>query len=182
MSIEKIIASIQGKSEIERANMKANAQRMLEHGNPAQKIDARRLLDELYTYNLEEQKALKKLHSSMPFTSRVVIAFRKSPPTLIEEIALRALLYNPKSRSVELSAACGWDGSVWQDRFSAMAKARGASLWPRDTTITESADFYFDLLVELEPVVNRLTMKPEVVLALSEIGLRQMLNQTGSNQ
>jgi hypothetical protein len=69
MSIDKIIASIPAKSEAERKNMGANAQRWLTTGTPAQKADARQLLDALDAETLIERQKLNDLLSKLPMSA-----------------------------------------------------------------------------------------------------------------
>lgn len=66
MSLDKIIASIPGKTEADRAKMRANAERLLTSGTPAQKADAQKLLDALNAHVETEREKLNDLLSKTP--------------------------------------------------------------------------------------------------------------------
>lgn len=171
MSIDKIIASIPEKTEADRKKMRANAERWLSTGTPAQKADARKLLDALDAAVMAERAKLNDLLSKMPMSVRVAEAFRKRPPTRGEEDVIRALLDNPHSTSNQLSKAYGHDSQIWQMHFGNMAKAREADLWPAEPFATRDANFYCGILADFDPNGSRFTMKPEVVLGFAALGI-----------
>lgn len=172
MSIDKIIASLPDKTEAARKKMRINAERSLSNGTPAQKADARKLLDALDAAITAEREKLNHLLSRMPMAVRVTEAFRKNPPTKNEEKIIRALLENPHSTSSELSKAYGSDSQIWQMHFGNMAKAREADLWPAEpSAIREEESFYCGILADFDSNGNRFTMKPEVVVGLAALGI-----------
>lgn len=65
-------------------------------------------------------------------SERVRLAFREQPMTPREERVLLAVMRHPGSTSQQLSAACGWRGSMWHTHFSAICKKRRAILSPID--------------------------------------------------
>ena len=171
MSIDKIIASLPDKTEADRAKMRTNAERLLTSGTPAQKADARKLLDALDASFAAEREKLNDLLSKMPMSVRVAEAFRKRPPAPTEEEVIRALLENPHSTSRELSRAYGHDSQIWQMHFGNMAKAREADLWPAEPFATRDANFYCGILADFDPEGSRFTMKPEAVRGFTELGI-----------
>jgi hypothetical protein len=171
MSIDKIIASIPEKSTADRAKMRANAERKLASGSPAQKTDAQKLLDALDAVIQAERQKLNDLLSKMPMSARVTEAFRKRPPTANEETVIRALLDNPASTSTDLSRACGWKGQIWHAHFGTMAKNREADLWPAEPFATLDANFYSGILADFDPDGSRFTMKSEATLGFAALGI-----------
>lgn len=171
MSIEKIIASLPDKTEADRAKMRTNAERWLNSGTPAQKADARKLLDALDAAVMAERERLNDLLSKMPMSARVAEAFRKRPPSANEEKIIRALLENPHSTSGELSRAYGHNSQIWQMHFGNMAKDREADLWPAEQSSTRDSSFYCGILANFDPDGSRFTMKPEAVLGFTTIGI-----------
>lgn len=171
MSIEKIIASIEGLSEDNRRKMRANAVRMKAGGTALQQAQAARVIEALDARRHAEIAALNAALSAMTIAARIVAAFRRRPPTLTEETVIRALLDNPASTSTELSSACGWKGQVWHAHFGKMAKAREADLWLAEASVTRGASFYCGILADLDPDGNRFTIKADVAAAFAELGI-----------
>jgi hypothetical protein len=171
MSIDKIIASLPDKTDAERAKMRGNAERWVSNGTSAQKVDARQLLDALEAVIMAEREELNALLSKMPVSARVAEAFRKRPPTPTEETVIRALLDNPASTSTELSRACGWKGQIWHNHFGTMARNRMADLWPAEPSAIRDTNFYCGILCDFDREGSRFTMKPEVVLGFTALGI-----------
>lgn len=171
MSIDKIIASLPEKTEAERKKMRANAERLLTSGTPAQKADARKLLDAIEAVVVAERERLNTRLAGMPLSARVAEAFRKRPPSPNEEKIIRALLENPHSTSGELSKAYGHDSQIWQMHFGNMAKDREADLWPAEHSNMRDANFYSGILANFDPNGSRFTMKPEVVEGFAALGI-----------
>ena len=171
MSIEKIIAAIPEKSEADRKKMRVNAERWLASGTESQKEQASRFLDALDEQGAVEDKERHETLSAMPLSERVVEAFQTRPATPTEEKAIRALLARPGSTATELSRACGWKGQIWHTRFATMCKNREADLWPVEPAATRDAHYYSGILAEFDPEVSRFTMKPDVAVALVELGI-----------
>ena len=78
---------------------------------------------------------------------------------------------HPGSTSTELSQALEWGGQAWHMHFGTMCFNRAVYLWPAPKSEVRAADFYSGILADLSSE-NRWTMKPEVEVALSELGLR----------
>lgn len=171
MSIEKIITSLPDKSEADRAKMRTNAERWLSSGTPAQRADARKLLDALDATVIAEREKLNELLTNMPMSQRVAEAFRKRPPAPNEQKIIRALLDNPHSTSGELSRAYGHASQIWQMHFGNMTKAREADLWPAEPSVTRDANFYCGILADFDANGSRFTMKPEAVLGFAALGI-----------
>lgn len=171
MNIDKIITSIPGMSRQERERVQANAEKMLETGNDAQKQAAERVLATLGQTEHAEHQALVDRLSGMEVSARVVEAFRVDPMTETEAKIIQVLLDYPSSTSTELSQALGWGAQSWHMHFGTMCANRAVYLWPAPKSEVRSADFYSGILANLSSD-NRWTMKPEVEVALSEIGLR----------
>jgi len=169
--VDKAIASIPAKTEADRKKMRVNAERLLTSGTPAQKLDARKLLDALDATIKAEREKLNDRLSNMPMSARVADAFRKHPPKPGEENVIRALLDNPHATSNELSRAYGHDSQIWQMHFGNMAKAREADLWPAESFAKRDANFYCGILADFDPDGSRFTMKPEVVFGFAELGI-----------
>lgn len=181
MSIDKIIASIPTKSDAARRKMRENATRWITSGTDAQKRQAGQLLEALDAQIMSERAKLNEVLSAMTLAARVVEAFRKQPPTPTEEKVIRALLDHPASTSTELSRACGWKGQIWHNRFGTMCKNREINLWPAEPSATRDANFYSGILADLNPEGNRFTMKPDVVRAFADLGIRAAEVPPGSS-
>lgn len=171
MNIDKIIASIPGMSRQERERVQVNAEKMLETGNDAQKQAAEKVLVTLAETEEAEHQALVDRLSGMEVSARVVQAFRVDPMTETEAKIIQVLLDNPGSTSTELSQALGWGAQSWHMHFGTMCANRAVYLWPAPKSEVRPSDFYSGILADLSPD-NRWTMKPEVEVALSELGLR----------
>lgn len=171
MNIDKIIASIPGMSGQERERVRANAKNLLETGNDAQMQAAEKVLATLAQTEHAEHQALVDRLSGMEVSARVVEAFRVDPMTETEAKIIQVLLDHPGSTSTELSQALGWGSQSWHMHFGTMCANRAVYLWPAPKSEVRSADFYSGILADLSSD-NRWTMKPEVEVALSELGLR----------
>ena len=171
MNIEKIIASIPGMSHQERERVRANAEKLLEAGRGEQKQAAEKVLATLTETEEAEHQALVDRLSGMEVSARVVEAFRAEPMTDTEAKIIQVLLDNPGSTSTELSQALGWGAQSWHMHFGTMCFNRAIYLWPAPKSEVRAADFYSGILADLSPD-NRWTMKREVEVALSELGLR----------
>lgn len=171
MNIDKIIASIPDMSHQERERVRVNAEKMLETGNDTQKQAADKVIATLAQTEHAEHQALVDRLSGMEVSARVVEAFRVDPMTETEAKVIQALLDNPGSTSTELSQVLGWGAQSWHMHFGTMCANRAVYLWPAPKSEIRSADFYSGILADLSSD-NRWTMKPEVEVALSELGLR----------
>lgn len=173
MSGERIIGSLPSKSAEERSRTRANAERLLGGGTEAQKADARRLIDALDQLEAVETSDLRARLSAMPAAQRVVEAFRAAPLSEHERKLIRVLLDNPGSTTTELTQAAGMgDNMVWQMHFGKLCKDRQSYLWPAERAEHRDGLFFSGILAEIDTSPNRFTLKPDVVAALAELGMR----------
>lgn len=172
MNIDKIIAAIPGQSGQERAGSRANAVRLLVAGTEDQQAAAARLIAALDAQETAEYQVLHERLSGLPVARRVVEAFRAAPMTDNERKTIQALLDNPGATSTELSRACGHDNMIWQMHFGNLCKERQAYLWPAVKAEGHDAPFFSGILATVDSDTNRFTMKPDVVAAFAEIGLK----------
>lgn len=171
MNIDKIIAGLPGMSQQERERVRTNAEKLLDSGNAEQKAAATKVITALGDVEEAEHKALVDRLNGMEVSARVVEAFRVNPMSETEAKIIQVLLDHPGSTSTELSQALGWGAQAWHMHFGTMCANRAIYLWPAPKSEVRSADFYSGILADLSPD-NRWTMKPEVEVALSELGLR----------
>jgi hypothetical protein len=179
MSIQKLIDALPDRSKAERAQMRANASRLLAEGTPGQQADAKALLAALDTLETEEQAAFIGDLKGMPVPERVFRAFVEEPLTDTEAKIIKALLDNPGSTSEQLSAACGWKEKSWHLHFGKMCEKREAYLWPAETYGKQDMPFWSGIMANLETSTGRWTMKPDVALALEKLGLRSKAGDGG---
>ena len=171
MNIDKIIAGLPSMSQQERERVRANAEKLLDSGNAEQKAAATKVVEALGEVEEAEDKALVDRRNGMEVSARVVEAFRVNPMSETEAKIIQVLLDHPGSTSTELSQALGWGAQAWHMHFGTMCANRAIYLWPAPKSEIRPADFYSGILADLSPN-NRWTMKPEVEVALSELGLR----------
>lgn len=171
MNIDKIIAGLPGMSQQERERVRANAEKLLDSGNVEQKAAAAKVSEALREVEEAEHQALVDRLNGMEVSARVVEAFRVNPMTETEAKIIQVLLDHPGLTSTELSQALGWGAQAWHMHFGTMCFNRAIYLWPAPKSEVRAADFYSGILADLSPD-NRWTMKPEVEVALSELGLR----------
>jgi hypothetical protein len=176
MSVEKIIATIPGKSPAERSVMRRNAERLVETGTPDQKAQAGQLLQALEAQSRAERDALAADLSTMTASERVARAFEEISPNPVEQMLIQSLLDNPGALTLDLSHLCGWEGG-WQGQFGKMCRRRQALLGPVPDQYANGEDFYSSLLAQVEKLGNgennwRYTMKPEAAAAFARLGFR----------
>ena len=171
MNIDKIIAGLPGMSQQERERVREHAEKWLESGSADQKAAATKVIEALNEVEEAEHKALVDRLNGMEVSARVVEAFRVNPMTETEAKIIQVLLDHPGSTSTELSQALGWGAQAWHMHFGTMCFNRATHLWPAPKSEVRAADFYSGILADLSSD-NRWTMKPEVEVALSELGLR----------
>jgi hypothetical protein len=174
MSIEKIIESIPGKSEAERARMRRNAEARIGTGSALQQGEAAQLLEVL---DAAEPTPADADHAALvprERQKRVSLAFRDRPPTDTERKVLLALLANPGSTSNTLSGQCGWSGMTWHNRFGTMCKERMAYLWAPPVAPDRGEPFWSGMLADYEAEGSTFTMRPDVVAGLAEAGIKAL--------
>jgi hypothetical protein len=172
MNLDIIVAAIPGRSEAQRGQMRANAAKWLDTGTDTQKAAAQTLLDALETQEAAEQMAFKDRLKAMEPAERVVEAFHVKPPTKNELKVIQALLDNPGSKSTELSETCEWRGNKWHLDFGALCGKRGVYLWPSEPVEKQNKSLLSGILADLDLEENRFTMKPDVVEAFAELGIK----------
>ena len=101
-----------------------------------------------------------------PLPERVRRAFEIQPPSETEARALAALMDHPGATVRELSAHCGWYGSMWHTHLAALS-------WKRRDTLSPGAEgaLLYGTLAEYDPGHARFTMKQEVAEALRALGI-----------
>lgn len=171
MNVERIISALPKMSQQERDQVRANAEKLLETGNADQKLAATKVLAALDELDDAEHKAIVDRLGGMEVAARVTEAFRVNSMTENEAKIIQVLLDHPGSTSTELSRALGWGGQSWHMHFGTMCANRAVYLWPAPKSEVRPADFYSGILADLSSD-NRWTMKPEVEVAMSELGLR----------
>ena len=171
MNLDRIIATIPGKSKAQRGIMRENAGKWLDTGSDMQKASAQSLLDALETQEKYEREAFENRLKAMGLAERVVEVFRVKPPTKNEIKVIQALLDHPGSKSIELSGACGWAGNKWHLDFGALCRKRETYLWPAEPIEKQNRSFLSGILADLDPAENRFTMKPDVAKAFAELGI-----------
>ncbi|RVE80123.1 hypothetical protein CN227_18640 [Sinorhizobium meliloti] len=151
--------------------MRKNAERLLEKGSPAQKVDAQAVLVELGRVHGREEIERRTTVAAMGVPERVVNAFTSMPPTENEQVLLQVLLDNPDQSSQALSAKLGWGGQSWHLHFGKMCERREHLLWDAEPALTRDANFYCGILAIYSHVSHGFTMKPEVAEGLAAIGI-----------
>jgi len=169
--LDRILATLPGKSAEERRKMRANAERMLARGTEIQREEAQHLISALDAPAAAEREAEVVRLGHAPVAERVAEAFRLMPPTGTEETVIRALLDDPGSTSTQLSRACGWEGQAWHAHFGKMCHARELYLWPAERSGARDASFYSGILAEFAAESGRFTMRAEAAGAFARLGI-----------
>ena len=172
MSIDKIIATIPTATRDQRDAMRRNSEAKIASGDAKAKAEAEALVAALDRHEAEEQGALITELKGLTVVERVVRAFTVVPMTENDEKLIRVLLDNPGSTSTELSQKLGWGGKTWHMQFGTMGKIRAVYLWPAPDAVTREGKFFSGILADLDPAGNLFTMKPDVVAAFAQMGLR----------
>lgn len=172
MNIDKQIAAIPSMTAVERATLRANAERWLESGTDAQRDAATRLLVALDAYEAETDQARVAKITAMSPSDRIVAAFERRPLTDAERKVVQAVLDYPDSTSTRLSSVCGWGGKKWHQMFGTMCATRGADLWPAPYAETRDAPFYSGILADYEKATSGFTLKPDAVVAFATLGIK----------
>lgn len=155
-----------------RAQLRKNAERLLTTGNPAQKLDAQAVLDELERVHRKEETERRAIVAAMDVPERVVKAFTSLPPTDTEQALLQVLLDNPDHTSQALSSKLAWGGQSWHMHFGKMCERREHLLWDAEPSVTRDANFYCGILATYSELSHGFTMKHEVAEGLAAIGIR----------
>lgn len=171
MNVDKVIESLPGRSAQEREQIRANADKLNRDGSPEQKSAAAKVIEALGNLEASEHEALVDRLDGMEISTRVIEAFKVNPMTETEAKVIQVLLDHPGSTSTELSQALGWGAQSWHMHFGTMCFNRAIYLWPAPKSEVRDRDFYSGILADLSSD-NRWTMKPQVVNAFAELGLR----------
>lgn len=112
------------------------------------------------------QPAVATGHGSR--AERAAAAFREVPLSDVEMRVLRALRDNPGATGLQLSAACGWRGAIWQTHLAALCQRRLSVLWPDgDAAEPGAADcFLHGILADYNQNSRAFTMHADVAEAL----------------
>jgi hypothetical protein len=172
MSTAQVIAAIPKMSEGERLQLRQNAGRKRFDGTDVQQAAAAEVIDALDRFEAESRRQMRERIQSMSEAERLKEAFRVHPPSETDAKVIRALLDNPGSTSLELSAASGWRGNAWHLHFGTMCYNRELYLWPAEKSSTHDAKFYSGILATYDERSSTFTMKPDIATAFGEIGFR----------
>lgn len=172
MNIDRHIAAIPSQSAQDRARVRANAEGWLASDEPAKREAATQLIAALDAHEESSAAAMRERLQGQPLASRIVEAFRAKPMTDHERKVIQVLLDRPGSTTTELTRAAGLGNNmVWQMHFGVLCKERQAWLWPAPDAVTRDGKFFSGILADAD-AENRFTLKPEVVEALRELGLK----------
>ncbi|MCG6121810.1 MAG: hypothetical protein MEP57_03765 [Microvirga sp.] len=171
MNVERIISALPGMSHQEREGVRANAEKLAASGDSDKALAAARVIKALGELEASEHSELVNRLNGLEVSARVIEAFRVFPMTETEIKITQALLDNPNSTSAELSQALGWGAQSWHMHFGAMCAERAVYLWPAPKSEVRATDFYSCILANIS-ADSRWTMKPEVAVALAEVGPR----------
>ncbi len=169
--------SISAMNVSDRRDVRSKAEAWLSSGDPAKIAMATPVLAELDRVEDAEAADIYQRMSALPDARRVVAAFKAMPMTENERKTIQALLDNPGSTSTELSRACGHNNMIWQMHFGNLCKDRQAYLWPAVKSEKRDEPVFSGILAEIGSD-NRFTMKPDVVEAVAELGLRPRRSST----
>ncbi len=176
MGIEKLIASIPNRTDIERKTMRTNAEARLDFDPQAGLLVA--ALDEFELERKrkgEEQRrrAVESLDSS-PLSERVKIAFHDLESETDRRV-VQVLLDYPGSTCAELSEKLGWAPNTWDMHFGSICAVRADFLRDLRGTPAEGRSANLPLLTlqeRSEDNAIRYTMKPEAVEGFRLLGFR----------
>ena len=102
----------------------------------------------------------------------VFAAFQQMPMSEADEKLVRVILDNPDATSEELATAMGWKAQAWKLHFGKMCEKREHLLWPAPFEPKRNAPFYSGILADFDEITRGFTLKPEVVEAFAQLGLR----------
>jgi hypothetical protein len=172
MDVEKIIASLSRRTPEERKQMRLNAIEQSENKDPKKAAKAEEFLSGLEKWETNEHAELIAEVAGMKPAERVIKAFKAEQMTDTEQKLIQVLLDNPGSTSGELTEKIGWKGMSWHLHFGTMCADRGVYLGQPPKVTTTTGKFYTGILADLENKTNRFTMKPDVVAAFAQLGLK----------
>lgn len=172
MSLEKIIASLLGRSGAERKQMRLNAIEQSESDDPKKAAEAQHFLAALHEVEANEHAELIAEIAGLEPAERVIKAFKSEPMTETEQRLIQVLLDNPGSTSGKLTEKIGWKGMSWHLHFGTMCANRGVYLGQAPDATTRNGKFYTGILSDFDNDTSRFTMKPDVAAAFAQIGLK----------
>lgn len=109
--------------------------------------------------------------AAMRPAERVAEAFRAVPPTPAEARVIGALQRRPGGTAAQLTADCGWSGTVWQMHFKLMCQKRAAWLWPSDAPGEADAAFPGAVLAEYRAGDGTFRLRPEIARVFRKLGV-----------
>jgi hypothetical protein len=163
MNVERLIASLPGKTDAERRTIRARAMDWADNGSDAEKAAARQVLEALSKLGEREARA-------DPAT-KVKRAFEALPVSDSERALIQVLLDNPGATSTRLTEAMGWNDKAWQLHFGKIGWDRQEYLWPATWVEKRSAPFKAGILADYDDSDHGFTMKADVVAGLERVGI-----------
>lgn len=172
MDVGKIIEGLPRRTPAQRKQMRLNAIEQSESADPKKAAEAQQFLSALGEMEASEHAELIAEVAGMEPSARVIKAFKAEPMTDTEEKLIKVLLENPHSTSSELTEKIGWKGMSWHLHFGTMCANRGVYLGQPPKAITPNGKFYTGILADFDDATSRFTMKPDVVAAFAQLGLK----------
>jgi hypothetical protein len=171
MTLARVIDLIPSKSADERRQMRENARRSLAVGGQ-RASEATALLEALDSFEAQVRKRRMRGPADADTIATVVEAFHQMPMSETDVKLLRVLLDIPDATSEQLTEAMGWKDQAWQLHFGKMCEKREHLLWPAPFERKRNARFYSGILADFDETTRGFMLKPEVVAAFAEFGLR----------
>ena len=172
-SIDKILASIPTANPDKRAQMRVNADAKIASGTETQRDRARQVIEALEAQEQLEHGAKFAGLDKLTARERVLRAFTAQPLTDHETKVVQALLDHPGSTSTALSEFMGSKGKIWHQNFGTLCKDRAPYFPPAPRAEKRNAPFYCGILADLKEPENHFSMKPDMVVAFEQLGLRK---------
>jgi hypothetical protein len=163
MNVERLIATLPGKTDAERRIIRKRAMDWADNGLDTEKTAARHVLEAL-------AKLIEREARADP-VSKVKRAFEAIPVSDSERALIQVLLDNPATTSTRLTEAMGWSDKAWQLHFGKIGWDRQEYLWPASWVEKRNAPFKAGILADYDDHNHGFTMKPEVVAGLERVGI-----------
>jgi hypothetical protein len=163
MDLERLIASLPSKNDAERRTIRSRAMVWADSGSNIEKNAARKVLGAFA--KLAEREA-----NADP-VSKVERAFKTIEASESERVLIQVLLDNPGASSTKLTEAIGWQDKAWQLHFGKIGWDRQEYLWPAPWAEKRNAPFKAGILADYDNDTHGFTMKPDVVIGLSRVGI-----------
>jgi hypothetical protein len=169
LTVAHLIELLPTKSAEERRQMRENAQRSLATGGQ-RASDATALLEALDAFEAQAREQRMRGPADAHRIATIVEAFQ--PMSETERMLVQVLVDNPDASSEQLTEAMGWKDQAWQLHFGKMCEKREHRLWPAPFEPKRNAPFYSGILADFDETTRGFTLKPAVVEAFAQLGLR----------